>query len=375
MTFTTPRSLLAGLLLAATIGCVDPEGGGSTSNTALYAFDGAAADGSPRLFAWDDLSALYGLPTTAPTRSLSGSDLDKVKHLAWNGMVLDRTYAKLYLVSQDGTVVRINDIRKKSGHLSADVDIVAFTIGDPDRSDDRLAGGRFGQAALDPSGQTLFVCESNSSSARIWVVQNPAQFGKDAKTPSSHIKVTGDKAPNQSMGVCFGDNILYASIESGSSYTPLGTSDTYDGYRIRRGTASGFTEPVLPNQVIFSAAAPLDLRGHGALAYDSGNNRIYFARHLGGTSTTDSPILMYRTGDFGTSGLKPTPTPLGPSTITQLRVLAHPGNKDWLAGALSEADSPTNRMVIWKNPGGGTDPVTVVYGTSAIRGLAMDGNN
>ena len=226
--------LALSLMLGVFSGCVDPgqAGGGSTSGTALYAFD--AADGSTnRVLVWDNLSNFYDSDTLlATTRTISSDQFAKVKNLAWGGLAVDGSGNRLWMVGEAGDVVHVERIRQQTGAILT-AEAVHFTLGN---SSDRLPSGKFSQSALDPVTGTLYVMETSDSEARIWVVSSPA-FLPDGfvVSPGTKISVQGDKG---GTGLAASGGQVYAFFVDGNQIQF--STETFTGARLRRGEASGF---------------------------------------------------------------------------------------------------------------------------------------
>jgi hypothetical protein len=349
------------------MGCVDPDqsGGGSTSGTALYVYDGADSPSTGRLMVWDDVNTLYTDPLAVPTRTISGAALDKVLSLGLGGMSMDSAGNRLYMVSTTGDVARIESVRRKSGVLSSTSDVVTFTLGNG--SSDRLTGSRFGQACIDPQTSTLYVTETGDSDSRIWVIQNPAQYGQNDTVAIQTISTSGDR---KGHGVAAWLGTVYATFMEGNPVIG-GDLTQYTGPRLRKGSSAGFSA----NSNVLVGTLKTQLRRYGALAYDSGNLQVYVACHLADSGSAEPPILVFKSGQFS-PGLDQAPEKtLGDSTLNNLRILAHGGNKDWLAAATSTGESPSNVVYLWRNPLTATTPRTISLNGAKVRGLAFDGNN
>lgn len=366
-TFRWPlRGAAFAIALLATA-CVDPDsaGGGSTSGTALYVFDGATSPTRGRVLVWNDANTPYSDPTAVPGRVISGSALDKVKDLALGGMAMDTSANRLYMVSVTGDVARIESVRSKSGTLSSTSDALYFTLGNG--STDRLTGSKFGQATIDPQSGTLYVTETGDSESRIWVVARPEQYGQNANVPAQTITVSGDK---KGYGVAAWLGVVYATFQDGNAVIG-GDLTQYTGPRLRKGTSGGF----LANANVIVGSTNTQLTRYGVLAYDSGNDRIFLACHLADTATSGAPILIFKPGQFS-PGLDVAPDKtLGDATLNNLRILAHGGNKDWLAAGTSSGESPSNVVYLWRNPITAPTPRSISLGNALVRGLAFDGSN
>jgi hypothetical protein len=138
------------------------------------------------------------------------------------------------------------------------------------------------------------------------------------------------------------------------------------------GSVSGFQ--TASNVIVGNTATTL-LGKYGCLAYDTGSDFLYVARHSSDSSLGGSPLLAFKPGRFN-PGLEVAPDAQFNGPIN-LRLIAHAGKEDWLAGALSAA---TSTLWIWKAPSVGDTSVTVALpntgsGVVQIQGLALDGSN
>ena len=226
---------LAGALLAIAflgLACVDTPGGGTSGGTVLYAYDNSAQ----QLIEWD-ASTFYDSDSPTTLKIVSSTVFtNKMGNLSWGGLCLDSSNNQLYLVNETtGVVVRVNNIRGKSGAIASNSpDVVTFTLGS---SSDRLASGKFGQAAIDSATRTLFVTEKNDSGdTRIWVVSSAANQLQDSVVAvSNSITVAGDTACS---GVAAGlGGQVFAYFNSGNA---IGI-DAINGPRLRKGTSGGFS--------------------------------------------------------------------------------------------------------------------------------------
>jgi hypothetical protein len=352
-------------LLLSFAGCVDPgTGTGSVSGTALYVFDASASPSSGRIRVWDDASTVYASATAQPTRTISSTLLDSVQTLGWGGMCMDTTSNRMYLVSETGTVVRVERVRNQNGTLSSTNDIVSFTLGNG--SADRLSSGTFGQTAFDSGSDTLYVTEANSSESRVWIITNPQLYGLNAVVSRQSIEVSGD---TQGTGVAAWGGRVYGYFGGGNSVISADLTQ-YSGPRLRQGNSSGFGTTTLypligPNTL---------LANYGALAFDTGNNQLFVARHLTDAAASGPPIIVFPLGQF-TTGLNQVPqSSLGSGAgYNDLRILAHGGNKDWLAAATSDSGLAGTRLYLWQHPLTAQTPQTIDLSGVAIRGLAFDG--
>ena len=366
-----PKRIMAWLapaFLSLGLACTDVTG--NAGGTALYAYDGTSGN----VLVWDDVSALYDTGSTStttvatsPSRTISGSAISSVASLGWGGMAFDSANNRLYLVSSTGTVVRIESAASANGSLSSTTDVVKFTLG---ASSDRLSSGTFGQAAVDSSGSCLYVAESNSTTVRIWKVGSPTSITNGAMVSLQDVAVSTDTAGSvNGVGVAAGTSgALFGYFQGGSDIQDA-SNTIYSGPRLRYGNGS------------FSSSSSVligdntHMERYGALAFDYSNNRLFVGVHTTDAGISTAPILVYRTGAF-TSGYNQSPDmTLNASGLTNLRVLVHPGKKNWLAGAESSSGSGTNKVWIWKTPLNAPDPEVFTLDSSVkILGLAMDGS-
>lgn len=350
--------LLAPLVLLS-LGCKDADGAGASGGTAgvaLYAFDAT----SSQVFVWKDLNALYDdAGTPAPSSQITSSLFSRATNLAWGGLCLDSQRGALYLVSDTGDVIRVDRIRSQSGTVSS-VDVTSFKLA----STGRLTNSKFGQSALDPQSDTLYITESGDSGTRIWVVTGASSQYQDATVALQSLEVSGD---TKGTGVAAGSGVVYAFMADGSPVGP----DALTGPRLRKGTSTGFTSA----QVILGSSTGLG--AYGALALDTANSYLFSARHATDTASTAAPIQVFRTGQFGLAYNQAPAFTLGTATDqADLRVLAHGGTKDWLAGLRGQGTVGFATLILWKVPLGGTAPKVKVVtpAGSILRGVAIDGN-
>lgn len=360
-------SLAGALLAVASLGlsCVDVPGGGATGGTVLYAYDSNAH----QLIEWD-ASTFYDndAPTTLTTVT-STVFTNKIDTLSWGGLCLDSSNNRLFMVNETtGDVVRVNNIRSKTGQIpSNSQDVATFTLGN---SSDRLASGKFGQAAIDPATGVLFVTEKNDSDARIWVVSGAGSIPDQTIVQLTSIKVAGDK---ECTGVAAGaGGQVFGYFNSGNA---VGI-DQINGPRMRKGTSSGFPNTSPDISVL---VGPTTMLGkYGTMALDSGNNILFVARHNVDAGATGNPVLAFSVGKFNGGGYDQAPDfTLGTATDQgNIRVLAHPGNKEWLAAVTSSGEAPDAYIHIWKLPRDTATAVKIKHITAAlIKGIAFDGNN
>ena len=352
--------LLVPLLLLATA-CKEADSGssGGTAGVALYAYDGATSS----VFVWSDLNAVYdGTGTSvAPTKTITSSVFsNKIGSLAWGGLCFDRQNGYLYLVSDAGNIVRVSNIRTQSGSVASQ-DIVSFSLA----STGRLSNSTFGQASLDPQTDTLYITENGTSGTQIWVVANASTQAQSASIALNALAVSGDTG---GTGIAATSGSVYAFMLSGDT---VGTVTTYTGPRIRKGTAAGF----LPASTIIG---PSTLLGqYGSLALDSGNGRLFVARHNTDAGATTAPILVFTSGMFGQAYDQAPAATLGSAADQpDLRVVAHAGTKDWLVGLRGNGSTAYATIDLWRSPMGGTAAKTITASpaTSLFKGVAVDGN-
>jgi hypothetical protein len=364
--------LLAAGLSLATLGCVDPEdaeGGGGTGGTSLYVFD--ASDGAAsRVLVYSDVAALFEDPSVQPSRRMNGNVIDKVKVLAWGGMCFDPNGNRLYMVSETGDIVRIERARSQNGDIPMQ-EIASFRLGESDS--ERLSNGKFGQASLDSREGILYVTETNSSDARVWVIRNAhSQSDGSSVSRGDLLGVSGDKG---GTGVAAHNGVVYAYFDDGNSITNLSTGVRYAGPRLRRGSSSSF--PNETSLIIDSDATSVTmLAKYGCLAIDTDGN-AYLARHMRDSAAhSGSAILNFRSGSFNPGLNQPPDADFG--AINNLRVISHAVTKDWLAGALSDGDNGGETLWLWKSPSSGRSASSKDMGLGQgiqIRGLALDGSN
>jgi len=370
---------LAGAALASltlNLACVDVGEGGATSNTALYAFDG----GSGTVNCWGDVATLYANISTGggtdPSRTITSPTItDNIKSPAIGGVCFDISAKRLFLVDSTGAVVRIERADKQNGAISSLTDIATFTLD----SSERLQGSSFGQAAVDPQSGTLFVTENGTSQTRIWVVSNPSGYGglgQPSTAALQALETTGVNAGGPDTGgtgVAVGQGKVYAYFSGGASVPSPSGGSPYTGARLRSGTASTFG-----SAVIVGASTTLDdTASGGCLALDTGDNAVYVLRDTA-HAASEGPICVFTVGAF-TSSYDQVPSRFLGSLKDQpdLRIIAHGGNKDWLAGAAYSSVTKvfSNQIWLWKNPSQGGEPHALTLGSAILSGLAFDGSN
>lgn len=364
MTIRAPR-LFLGLVMALPIlflGCTKADSGGSTSGTALYLYDA----NTQQVFVWKDLDATASASTPpAADLTLTSPSFTRSATVAWGGMALDTQRNHLYLLYQDGVVIRVDQLRSQSGAI-ASTNVVTFTLD----SSQRLTGSAFGQLAFDAQSDTLYACESGSSGApRIWNVASPDTLANNATaslaTPADLLNPTG------SAGVAAGQNAVYAYFTDGSSV--MSGTTTYTGPRLRTGTSAALD----PTKVIIGPATGIDLSQTGTMALDTANSRVYVGVDAGSTagSTGGAPVMAFQTGQFNLSANQAPSFVLGTSSTGAIKVLAHPGTKAWLVGLQASGGVGIQSILVWKQPASGVAAQTLALGpsTSQFVAAAMDG--
>lgn len=353
-------NILVGLSLSFT-GCIrDDIPSAQTLQTALYLFDSA----SNQILSYSNLSSLYAADRISdPSKILTNVSLSQVSNLAWGGMTLDNQLDQLFLVSESGTIIRIDRIREQIGSINS-VDLALFTL-DPSQ---RLQNSKFSQASIDPITHTLYIAENGDNLCRLWIITNANLRLHNETVAMNTLQVTNDTG---GRSVVANNGSIFTHSDSGSSVL-IGT-DTVIGPRIRKGSPSGFQNT---NQIIGSLT---QLGTHGTLALDTANNILFVGLHLqdGNQISSRPPILAFDTGSFGL-GFNQTPKfNLGDSLQRQIRVLSHAGNKAWLVALSSASSVGNNTLTIWMTPQSGSIFKTLsIPGTPSriFKGLALDGN-
>lgn len=373
------RSVAAGLVAClALAGCKGKDSGG-TAGTALYLYDNA----NSQVLVWKDMDTLY-TDATAATPTVPGADLtltsaqfSNIGTLAWGGMAFDPSGGRLYLVSEtNGTIVRIDSLRSlPTGGISNSY-IAIITL---DSSQRISTSSTFGQAAVDPATGTLYISEyvaGGGSSSQIWAITNPSQYpanGISTQATATQVYVLG-KTDNGGMGATAGQGSVYGYFSGGNTITS-GTS-TYGGARLRQGGASGGFP--IATGVLAGDQTGIQNSTTGTLAFDSSDSLVFVGVDTS-TFTSGAPVLAFPTGLFSLSANQPPSFGLGDSSLSHLRVLAHPGNKDWLAGLTdpSGTGTGTGSIVVWRTPStktATTESITLGGSTSIYRGAAFDGD-
>jgi hypothetical protein len=188
------------------------------------------------------------------------------------------------------------------------------------------------------------------------------------------LRTPGDKVGG---GLAVAGGTVYAFFQDGNQVV-VSLTETYNGPRLRSGRDNGF--PIL--SVLIGGSTSLgtsDRPGkYGSLAVDTDNNRLYFARHNQDAQSTEAPISVFTFSQFGSNpNQAPEKGTLGTTDLNNLRVLAHPGKKDWLA-ALDSAggESPTSVIRLFKNPSRSAPQIKsrTLDATVKLKGIALDGN-
>lgn len=361
-----------GLMLSFQMACVDTPKT-DTGSAPLYVFDGA----SHSVLAWDDISTIYDAGSaSAANRTITSGKLASLS-LGWAGMALDQSHGYLYLVSSGGTVVRVERIREQSGSVESS-EVISFDLDDVDTD---AYQGEFGQAAVNPVGSVLYVtqCKSDTGKSQIWAIPIGLMADGETITKDSgggviigNTTIDGGTSDKHCTGVASSSDAVYGYYDTGNAINPGGTD--YTGSRLRKGTTGGVF-PATSSVIVGETGNTVTRLGqYGCLAYDTSNDYLYFARHGIDSGVTEQPLLAFTPGRFS-PGLESGPdrTFTGPS---DLRVIAHAGQKDWLVGARSGA---TNTLWIWKGPSSGDASVPVSLpdtgsGSVQIYGLALDGS-
>jgi hypothetical protein len=394
MNSTLRAALLAVPLVLAslgTTGCVDPKGG-KTGSTPIYVYDNL----TKRVLVWDDINTLYDLGSGAaapkPDRIITSSLISSLGTLAWGGMVMNPSTNELLLVDEAGNVVRIEKAASQNGSLTNIQDIASFTLGDA--SSDRLTNSVFGQAAIDPSTGTFYVCENGSSNAfRVWAVTSPNGIASGGKASLNTLSAPLNGTDYTATGVASaGSGNVYVFASQGNVIQDS-LGDKYYGPRLRLsiGTSFPFIGKVLvgdPTQFWDGTNFP----AWGTLGYDSSLAKIYVARPYN-SDPKQKAILIFTPSQLNTGSLDQAPSdalPEASTALPNLRVISHARTKDWLVGidqdsssSPANTDLTLNTLRLWKQPSqkGASIPITLgpftVNGISTsvgVRAVAMDGS-
>ncbi len=363
-----PRTILGPLLglLAALplvfLGCTKTDSAGSTSGTSLYLFD-ASTD---QVFVWKDMDATTAAATPpAADLTLTNASFTRTAALAWGGMVVDTQRNHLYLLYQDGVVIRVDQLRSQTGAIQS-TNVVSFTLD----SSQRLTGSVFGQLGFDSQTDTLYACESGTSGApRVWTVSAPDNLANNAT--ATFTTIADVLSPTGSTGVAAGQGTVFAYFTGGSSV--ISGTTTYTGPRLRTGTSSLFD----PTKVIIGPATGIDLSQTGSLAFDTANSRVYVGLDAGSTAGTTggATVLAFQTGQFSLSANQAPNFVLGTSSTGAIKVLAHPGTKAWLVGLQASGTAGIQSILVWKQPASGVAAQTLALGSASSQYVAatMDG--
>jgi hypothetical protein len=364
------RRLLMGLAAALPlllVSCIKGSGSssGAVNGTALYLFDGAAS----QILVWKDLSATYDAATPpSADLALSSSALTRSQPVAWGGMAVDTQRNHLYLLYQDGSIIRIDQLRSQSGTIQSN-NLVLFTLD----SAQRLTGSVFGQLALDIQSDTLYACEQGKSgTSRVWAVSQPDAIANSGK--AAFNTVSDDESGTGSVGVAAGQNGIYAYFAGGNQVTS-GIS-TYNGPRLRKGASGAFGT----SNVIIGGTTGLDQSTTGSLAIDTANSTVFVGLDAGSTSagspTGGAPVLAFQTGQFG---LAPNQQPkfwLGSAATGAILALSHAGTRAWLVGLQGAKSAGFQTILVWKQPASGVAAKALAMGPASAQYLAaaLDGS-
>ena len=367
---TRTRHFMSGLVAALSLllmGCIKSgSGAGAVNGTTLYLFDGAAA----QILAWKDISATYDAATTPPADLvITSAALTRSKPLAWGGMVVDTQRNCLYLLYQDGSVIRINQLRSQTGAIPSS-NLALFTLD----SSQRLTGSVFGQLAIDIKNDQIFACESGTSgTSRVWTVSNPDAIPNSATAP--FVTIGDDESGTGAVGATAGQGAVYAYFAGGNQVVTGGGLNTYNGPRLRKGTSAAFA----PSNVIIGDQTGIDQSTTGALALDTVGSTVFVGLDMGSTSTNSptggAPIVAFQTGQFGLAVNQQPKFWLGTSSTGAIMSLAHAGTKGWLVALQGSKGTGTQTILVWKQPASGVTDKPLVIGPSTAQYLAaaMDG--
>ena len=359
-------------------GCVDPKAA-DTGVTTLYVYD----EGSHKVLVWDDVNVIYnlgpGAAAPAPSRTMGGALISGLDKLAWGGLTLNTATNELFLVSESGNVVRIEKASTQNNTtLTQTADIVGFTLGNV--SSDRLASSRFAQASADPISGNLYVSETGSNNAcRIWVVSGPNNVPSNGQAPAGSYVDDTVAQDTGGTGLSAGPGGTVFAFFTGGISVPDPLGNLNSGARLRMSSGSSFS--IGTNVIVGNAALGDSTTTYGTLAYDSTFNRLYLARPI----ASGNAVLAFTQGQFATGNINQAPAGVlgdSSSALASLRVIAHAGAKDWLAGAdvdstISSTSSGAglNNLYLWKAPSTGSSSQRTVLGTGVmVRGLALDGS-
>jgi hypothetical protein len=371
--------LALGTLLGA-LGCADPEEHGGT----LYVFD----QGSASVLAFKDVNALHdaardGKKLPEPDRILRSGLLNGLT-VAWGGMAVDDAQNRLYLVSERGKVIVVNQPGTRKGTLSDHTEITSFTLGAPS---DPSRPTVFGQASVDPANNILYVLENdrNGKAARVWQVADASRVAHGATLERQEHTL---KSPEErwGIGVAAGaGQTFYGLFGSGTDLTDL-SGKHLTGPRLREGQGSAFPGNAQnhPVKALIGAATRLhpQLR-YGSLAFDSGHHAVYaLVPPVPGEGAAKAGILVFGAGQFH-GHHDQAPQRSLPEVPSELRVLAQTPHSEWLLGAAftpatGNGARPgqgqgTPALYLWKTPGEDKPPVKIpnLPGATEIRGMGV----
>ena len=365
---TKALAIMATLLMLGNLACKDPDesGGGPTSGVSLYAFDVS----TKKVLVWNDLNALFDdAGTPAPSRQMDSNIFTaQLANLAWGGMCVNRGGDRLYLVADNGNVVRVNRASQQRGTVPSS-EVVSFRLD----TSQRLNNSKFGQVAVDSSSSndTLYVTENGDNGTRIWVVTGAGLRASDSSVELQALQTSGDRGgTGVAAGQVGAQAYAFGYFDGGNSVVE-GTI-THTGARLRRGNASAFARVIIGLQTA--------LEKFGSLALDQNNGVLFVARHNQASVKTTPPILAFRVGSFDDSVNQPPFFTLGThAEHPDLRVIAHSGDKEWLVALRSNDTGTTayNTLWIWKSPrsGASVKSKTVSPFGTLLRGIALVGNN
>lgn len=362
------------LVLGAALACVDPDGSGSLSGTSLYVFD-AAKDATNRVLVWDGLDTKVDETTPAPTRQIRSDYFERVKDLAWGGMVVDEAAGRLYLVGRDGDVVRVDKVRSKNGTITDKLEVVGFTLGD---NSSRLSGGRFEQASFDRTANRMYVMEVSDSASRVWVIASPNAVQDGGKVTPQYVP-NGNDTDKGGCGVAAHSHLFAYFADGPAVIDPL--QNRFQGPRIWRGSEAGLGGS---GRVVVGGKTTLTAQDKvGVLAYNAANFRLYVGRHLQSSGATGAPILVYTNSEFNLGYDQAPAMTLGDASLNQIRILATTPGRDWLvagtgtaSGSGTEITQGGNTAYVWRNPAVTKTPLVFPLGAGVqARGMALDGSN
>lgn len=388
---TALAPLVLSLFLAAmgSLGCVNPSAG-DTSATILYAYD----DANKAVLAWNDVNEIYNAGPSAvpqPDRTITGPLISNLTTLAWGGMTVNTANNALYLIDENGTVVRISNASSQNGALTSILDINTFTLG---TTSTNLSASVFSQAGFDTSTDTLYVSETGSNGqCRIWVVSSPEQIAAYTPVQAGTFLQNSVYPDTGGTGVAAGAGACYGYFTGGDPENDLNSLVSYTGPRTRLSSGGTFmpSEDVMigPNTEMGDGSTTW-----GTLGFDTTSGNLYIARNDG---SGFPPVMLFTQSQFTTSDMNSAPqgyTKDTDSSFVALRVITHARIKDWLAGIDADTSTVTttsdgtglNNLYLWKGisqlpaseafviptaPAAGT----VTYAPPALKALAMDGSN